>query len=219
MTLKGAVRELNKLLGKHKPETFSSSWIFKHSQPVYNFVRLNFRTELGTVDWDALTPLLKRKYQKRWKRYRVKRLTPYENQEELDRVLNKYRDKLYTIIYPLNVDDERVSEVIIIALVRIAQRGNILATRELVTYLNYKIEDWVERRWQVKKWKGRTNDIEDKIRGCIRCYRYTGTFIGYLFKTLEYSGRAIVPMQKYSFDDPMYDGTTTRIDYFVSDTN
>lgn len=113
MTLKGAVRILNKLLGKHRPETFSSSWIFRYSQPVYNFVRLNFRTELGTVDWDALTPLLKRKYQKRWKRYRVKSLAPYENQEELDKVLNKYRDKLYTIIYPLNADDERISDVVI----------------------------------------------------------------------------------------------------------
>lgn len=219
MTLKGAVRILNKLLGKHRPETFSSSWIFRHSQSVYNFVRLNFRTDLGTVDWDALTPLLKRKYQKRWKRYRVKRMNPYEDQEELDKVLNKYRDKLYTVINPLNTDDERVSEVIIIALVRLAQRGNTLAVKELVTYLSYKIDDWIEKRWQVKKWKGRTNDIEDKIRTCIRCYRYTGTFIGYLFKTLEYSGRAIIPMQKYSFDDPMYDGTTTRIDYFVSDTN
>ncbi|KKQ82847.1 MAG: hypothetical protein UT07_C0017G0001, partial [Parcubacteria group bacterium GW2011_GWB1_38_8] len=92
MTLKGAVRTINKLLGKHRPQTFSSSWIFEHSQPVYNFIRLNFRTELGTVDWDAVTPLLTRRYQKRWKRYRVKRLEPYEDKEELDKVLVMKKD-------------------------------------------------------------------------------------------------------------------------------
>ena len=123
MTLKGAVQTLNKLIGKNRPETFSSSWIFKNSQPVYNFIRLNFRTELGTVDWDAITPLLTRRYQKRWKRYKVKRLELYENKEELDKVLNKYRDKLYTIITPLNAEDDRTSEVVIIALVRLASEG------------------------------------------------------------------------------------------------
>jgi len=54
-----------------------------------------------------------------------------------------------------------------------------------------------------------------KIRGCIRCYRYTGSFLGYLYKTLEYSGRGIVPVQKFSLDDQVLDGARTRIDYVV----
>ncbi len=67
----------------------------------------------------------------------------------------------------------------------------------------------------LKKWRGYTDDVEDKIKGCIRCYRYTGSFLGYLYKTLEYSGRGIVSVQKYSLDDPVLDGKRTRIDYIV----
>ena len=106
---------------------------------------------------------------------------------------------------------------IIVSFVRISQKGNILAQAELIKWLRYITDEWIEKHWQLKKWKGYTDDIEDKMRGCIRGYRYTGSFLGYLFKTLEYSARGMGYLEKYSFDDPVLDGVKTKIDYFVQE--
>jgi len=40
--------------------------------------------------------------------------------------------------------------------------------------------------------------------------------MGYLFKTLEYSSRALKPL--YSLDDPFLGGTKTRIDYVIQES-
>ena len=61
------------------------------------------------------------------------------------------------------------------------------------------------------RWKGYEDEVSDKVRVCIRCYRYTGSFLGYLFKTLEYSARGKPPM--VSLDDKILDGAKTRIEY------
>ena len=42
--------------------------------------------------------------------------------------------------------------------------------------------------------KGYDDMIQERIEGCIRRYRYSGSFIGYLFKTLEYAGRGLRPI-------------------------
>jgi hypothetical protein len=63
------------------------------------------------------------------------------------------------------------------------------------------------------RWKGYTDEIEDKIKNCIRLYRYTGSFLGYLFKTLEYSARGKPPL--VSLNDLMFDGSKTREEFAV----
>jgi len=84
MTFTKAVRILNKILKTKNPKTFSSSWILKNVQPVYHYIRLNYRTENSDIDWDILTHSLNRKFQKRWVRYRLKKVKLYENKEEVD---------------------------------------------------------------------------------------------------------------------------------------
>ena len=63
------------------------------------------------------------------------------------------------------------------------------------------------------RWKGYTDEIEDKIKNCIRLYRDTGSFLGYLFKTLEYSARGKPPL--VSLNDLMFDGSKTREEFAV----
>ena len=41
---------------------------------------------------------------------------------------------------------------------------------------------------------------------------YPGSFIGYLFKTLEYAGRGLRPLEAYSLDDHLYSGERRRAD-------
>jgi hypothetical protein len=90
-------------------------------------------------------------------------------------------------------------DIIIISLVRIAQKGNVIAKEEIIKLVRFTIDDWIERCPTLSSWKGYESLISKRIEGCIRCYRYSGTFIGYLFKTLEYAGRGLITT--YSMDN------------------
>jgi hypothetical protein len=219
MLFKDAVKTLKSSLSKKQPKEFSSTWVYKETPSVYRYIYKNIRTENGDIDWDRITMELDRKYQKRWTRYRIKSAKEYQNQDEVDLVLLRYKDKLYTLMASIDLRDVANQERIIIALVRLSQKGNILARQELISWITFITEEWIEKRWQVRKWKGYTDDVEDKIKNCIRLYKYTGTFLGYLFKTLEYSGRGIRPMQVYSLDDPVGDGSRTRIDFIIEESD
>ena len=215
MSFDKAMRILRRVLRNQQPQTFSSTWILTHAPNVYRYIRGNVRSTTDAVDWDKVTSALSRNFQKRWVRYRYRSASPYEDTAELDLILNKYRDKLYTLIASSGEADRRVRDVIIVSLVRVAQRGNTLAKQEIIKWMRCVVDDWVERYYQLYKWKGYTDDIDERISACIRCYRYTGSFIGYLFKTFEYSARGMRPLQAYSFDDPVLNGARTRIDYYV----
>jgi len=217
MNFRLAIKILKKALKDKQPKTFSSAWLIKETPSVYRYIWKNIKTENGDIDWDRVTAKLDRKFQKRWIRYRRKFIKEYENQIEVDRILSRFKDKLYTLMVSADFKDERNRERIIISLVRISQKGNVLAQQELVTWLMFVVEDWIDKRWQIRKWKGYTDDVEDKIIGCIRCYKYTGTFLGYLYKTLEFSGRGVRPMFKYSLDDPVFDGEESKINYLIHD--
>jgi len=209
--------ELNQTIQQQDPETISSSWIFNQVPRVYRYIYRNFRSENGGIDWDSVTQLIERPYQKRWTRYRHKSAKPYHNQDEVDRILAKYKDKLYTLLAIVDEKDRVHQDRIIIAFVRLSQRGNVLAQQQLVSLLEFVVNDWVDRYYYLQKWKGYTDDVEDKIKSCIRCYRYTGSFLGYLYKTLEYSGRGIAPIQKYSLDDTVLDGAKTKLDFIAAE--
>ncbi len=217
MNFRLAIKILKKELKDKQPKTFSSTWLIKETPSVYRYVWKNIKNENGDIDWDRVTCKLDRKFQKRWVRYRRKSVKEYENQTEVDLILSRYKDKLYTLMISTNYKDDHNRERIIISLVRISQKGNVLAQRELVTWLMFVVEEWIERRWQIRKWKGYTDCVEDKIKGCIRCYKYTGTFLGYLFRTLEYSARGLRPMIKYSLDDTVFDGEESKINYLIHD--
>ncbi len=217
MNFDTAVKTINTLLEKEQPKTFSSSWISSRSPEVYRFVRINFRTENDHIDWDSFTHKLERKYLKRWVRYKLKVAKPYENQLEVEVILTKHKEKLYTFVALVEDDDREIRNRIVIALVRIAQKGNVLAQQELLKWLRYMVDDWIEKYYQLFKWKGYGEGIDEKIKGCIRCYKYTGSFVGYLFKTLEYSARGMRPLQAWSLDDPVGEDGATKVDFVTQD--
>ncbi|MBI5306359.1 hypothetical protein HZB04_02130 [Candidatus Wolfebacteria bacterium] len=182
---------------KNPPE-FSSVWILRNSPSIYRFISKNVRSEIDQIDWDIVTVALIRRYQHRWMRYRRRPRKEYENQAEVEKIIGKYRDKLYVFIALSNDKEERLRHRITIALVRVAQKGNVLATKELVGHLRYIVDEWIDRYFFLRRWRGAESEIDEAIEGCIRRYRYTGTFFGYLFKTMEYSANALKPF--YSLD-------------------
>ncbi len=190
---------LKRRLRENNPREFSSTWILKRAPTAYSFISRNIRTEIDQIDWDRVTIALPRRYQKRWVRYRRKHRKIYENSDELEKVLGKYCDKLYVFMAAPSEKEKRLRHKITVALVWISQKGNVLATRELVNLLRYMVDDWIDRYYFLRRWRGAESEIDIAIEGCIRRYRYTGTFFGYLFKTLEYSSNALKPF--YSLDD------------------
>lgn len=208
---KTAIKTLNMALKEKDPKTFNSSWVYKNVQPAYHYFRINFRTENNDVDWDIVTQALHRSFQKRWVRYKRKKIKLYERASEVDVILVKYKEKLYTFLTPVDDRDKKIQHRMIISLVRIGQKGNVCAQQELVKWVTFITNDWIDRYPQMYRWKGYEDEIEGKILGCIRLYRYTGSFLGYLFKTLEYSARGKPPL--VSVDDRVLDGKKARVEY------
>lgn len=218
MDLTQAIKILNSTLKKQQPKKFSGTWVYRHAPKAYRYIWKNVRTELGDIDWDAVTRKLDRDFQQRWLNRRSKKVKPYRNIQEVKKVLKPFGNKLYVFIQPGDDNDRLLRDTISVALVRIAQKGNIKAQQKLVELLHFTVEFWVEVSPRLRKWKHYSCDIDDKIRSCIRCYKFTGTFLGYLFRTLEYSAWGLRPLEAYSLDDKIsFDGEKRRIDSVVQD--
>lgn len=219
MNFDEAIKTINGLLSKKKPESFNSSWILKHAPRCYRFIHKNVRTELGSIDWDKVTYALEWKYQRRWAPGRPKKNpVPYKNQEEVSAIIDKNRDKLYVFIAPQDITDRRVRDIISISLVRLSQNGNLSAKQEVMKLVNYTISDWLEKYYFLNRWQGYEEEIQKQLEGCIRRYRYTGSFLHYVFRTLEYAGRGIRPFYAYSLNEPVaYGATKCHIENIVQD--
>jgi hypothetical protein len=212
MDFDSAVKTINRLLAEIQPHAFNSSWIQRYAPHIYRFFQKNIRRENGGIDWDIITRALDRKFQRRWITSRRNGTKLYRNKAEVKIILHKYDDKLYTFLTPSDKDNNSIRDMISIALVRIAQKGNETAKQEIIKLVRFTIDEWIEHNPKISRWKGYEYLIQERIEGCIRCYRYSGSFMGYLFKTLEYAGRGLRPIVVHSLDDSPYPGGRKRID-------
>ena len=195
-----AVNTINQLLEAQRPDTFNSSWILKHAPHVYRFIQKNVRAETGGIDWDRVTRAIDRRFQRKWRPPLRNNTKSYRKKAEVGVILKKYHANLYVFISPADKNDEHMRDIISIALVRIAQKGNVTAREEIIKLVRFTIDEWIETRPSLSSWEGYESLILPRIEACIRCYRYSGTFIGYLFKTLEYAGRGLSPTTEYLRD-------------------
>jgi hypothetical protein len=212
MDFDSAIETINKLLKKKQPHTFNSSWIQGHAPHIYRFFQKHVRRESGGIDWDRITRALDRKYQRLWIASRRNGTKLYRSETEINIILHKYNDKLYTFLTPADKDNNSIRDIISIALVRIAQKGNVTARQEIIKLVRFTIDEWIEHNPRISRWKGYEYLLQKSIESCIRRYRYSGSFMGYLFKTLEYAGRGLRPITEYSLDEPLYSGQKKRID-------
>ncbi len=201
MDFDATMQTINDLLSTELPESFDSSWISRRAPSSYRFILKNVRTDFGAVDWDRVTLALERKFQRRWTPRRKTRCIRYRNYREVKAVLEKYHAKLYVFISPQDPTDLRIRDIISITLVRLAQSGNESARLELMKLLGFTIDDWIDRDFFLSRWRGYESEIRMLVELCIRRYRYSGSFLRYLFRTMEYAGRGIRPIMTYPFDE------------------
>jgi hypothetical protein len=201
MDFDSAIAEINKKLMKKQPATFNRSWIRIHAPRAYRFIQKKVRVENGGIDWDRITRRLDFKFQRLWTGSVRKTIKPaYRNKKEVDTVLQRYSDKLYTFLAPADKDDEHLRDMISISLVRIAQKGNMSARQEVIKLLTFTLDEWIDRYPTLACWRGYDPLILTQLECCIRRYRYSGSFMRYLFKTLEYAGRGLRPLIAFSLD-------------------
>jgi hypothetical protein len=132
--------------------------------------------------------------------------------------LERYRSKLYVFIAPADGTDLRLRDQIAVALVRVAQTGNLLAKAELLELVRYTIDGWLDNYCYLARWRGHEDEILEHLEGCIRRYRYSGSFFRYVFRTLEYAGRGIRSLCARSLDEPVAAGARERnIDNVIRD--
>jgi hypothetical protein len=212
-----AVQAINSLLVERQPRTFNSSWIRVYAPHIYRFFQQTIRRESGGIDWDRITRALDRKFQRQWITSWHNGTKLYRSKAEVKIILNKYDGKLYTFLTPDDKDDNVIRDIISIALVRIAQKGNLTAKKEIIKLVRFTIDEWIEHNPKISRWKGYEYLIQKRIEDCIRRYRYSGSFMGYLFRTLEYAGRGLKPLIAYSLEDSLYSGKQRRIDRIGQD--
>lgn len=202
MNLEKAVCNINRAINKRNPETFNNQWIKYRCRISHQYIVDNILTEFSEPDWDLVVSKLERCNQKIWMKG-VKRAInePYKDLFELDIILKKYQDKLYTFLAQQGREDRCICDIISIKLVRLSQRGNILAEDKAIILFSYLINQWLEYDKSLSNWKGYDELIVKLIKACIRRFRYTGSFLGYLYRTMEYSGRGLFPLEKFSLDD------------------
>jgi hypothetical protein len=148
-----------------------------------------------------VTAALEQKFQRLWKPARsLHARKSYEDPCEIETILKKYPGKLYVFISPRDKNDQRIADVIGISFVRLAQRGNLLARQQLCDLISFTVDAWIEHHETIARWYGHEEELQSQLTACIRRYRYTGSFLTYVFRTLEYAGRGIIPARVYSWD-------------------
>jgi hypothetical protein len=191
------IATLNDILCKKKPNTFNSSWIMKYAPGCHRFIRKYIRTEIGAIDWDRVTSSLEPKLQRLWRPRTKRKYRPRRNRREIELILNKHRGKLYVFLTTIDAEDVRIRDNIATSLVRTAQAGNVLAKKEVFTLVRYTVDGWLDKYPVMSRWKHREHEVRKQIEGCIRRYRYSGSFLRYVFWTLHCAARGIPPSVPY----------------------
>jgi hypothetical protein len=219
MNLEKAIKNINRSLIKKQPSSFTPAWIKYRCKVSHQFIVNNIKNEFGEPDWDLVTANLDRQLQRLWlKGLKRKRPTEYRDESEVISAITPHREKLYTFVSQINQEDKKICDRISISLVRLAQRGNLFAIQKLKQLIPFLINQWIEG-YKLNRWRGYDDLIDRCIDNCIRRYRYSGSFIGYLNKTMECEGRPLKSIEAFSLDKKSQITDKVMVDNVSKDYN
>lgn len=202
---KGGISEATKKLSEllelraKTTETLNPEWIRQQDPKLYDYLSRILPHEKRQVRWDQLFSQLDPKWQKIWridesKRLSLDRRLP-ENlysdkraQKELDSLLEKKQDHLYTFTSDVKDSHERRErEEITLSLIEMAQNGNELAARKLVELSWWMIEGWALNREDMADALDYKEDLNDVIYKTVFYYdrKAEGKFFTYLRASVD----------------------------------
>lgn len=207
-----AIQKLNQCLKQKKPKVFNPFWMKANAGNLYEYFSAFVQLPSGGIDWDFITAHLDKSFQKRWNPS-IEYSDSYNCQRELNEILVGYQKEMHMLYVPQNNEEKIMQDRIIIQLVRLAQRGNSLAKEKVLDCTSFVIYEWMENSKCIKRWKNYSNEIPSKVESCIKNYRYSGSFIKYLYMTFYYSSRGL--RTTVSLDQPIGSQNKKRMDYIA----
>lgn len=190
-SFESAVKRLNDVLTANNPRFFSSEDIKSLDRSLYSYFSRHVKKKDGSIDWKKIIEDIDEKFQSRFQPPKIfKEAYPakqYEDQSEVDAVLEMNRDKLLTFFGIKNPSDRMERNEICLELIGLAKKGNLAAEDKLMEYLEILAMDWIEKDSLLDVYKIDTDDLRERMKKCIYLYRENGPagFIGYLYVNLK----------------------------------
>jgi hypothetical protein len=189
------VEKIEKLVLKHKPYSIDEKWIRKHSRKSHKYILEN------NLSWDSITRLLDRSIQRKWNRKAKKKKVPESfNDYEVENFLSTHSKHLYVFVVFTNEQEFELCDYLSIQLVRMAQSGNICASETLLHLYEDIFLRWKENDKLIIRYRSYEEKIHEHFFGCVRRYRYSGSFIGYLKRTLQLQALTLPKIQTISLN-------------------
>ncbi len=214
-TFSSSIKKLNKILAENDPRSFSSTDVKTLDRSLHSYFKRYVKKENGGIDWKKIIKEVnpefenKFKYPKAFKdEYPEER---YEGKEEVDSLLEKNKEKLLTFFGATSLEDQEKRNEICLELIKLAKKGNSLAEKKLMAYLEILEVDWLDKEDFLDIYKLRTDVLREKTKRCIYLYREKGAakFIWYLYKTLkEHAKELNSKHKKIELDEPFYKNTS-----------
>lgn len=215
MSLEKACSRVVQKIEELDPESISPGWIQKEASSSYQYFYKYLKCSLGYIDWDHVTRSLPYEYQKKWRRFKCQKRAPCNDSDVLSNLIHEYRDKLYVFVFVESKEERIWRERITVRLVRIAQAGHEEVYNYIFELLQNMVHDWVQEYRSLSVLNGYSDHIEKQIAGCIRRFRYAGSFTTYLYRTLQYSSLGLKPLEHFSLNEQFSDSTRTRAEFVV----
>lgn len=200
MNFESAISTMNNLLAAKQPQTFNRAWVRVNAPCVYRFIQKEISIERNGIDWDRLT----------------RALNPGFKSNGLDlfeRRLNRIGIKQRSILFFNDTAANSIPLPQRIKMTNIYGTSSASLSCELfkreIFQPSWSLWDcWALRSMTGSKknsklfgWRGYDPLIQTRLDCCIRCYRYSGSFMRYVFKTFEYAARGLKSLIAYSLDD------------------
>jgi len=215
MDFEKAIKQLVNKIEELEPGSISPSWVYQQTPTSYRYFYKHKKCSLGYVNWDMITKSLPYEHQRKWCLMKSRKRTQYSNEQELQKLVDEYRKKLYVFVCATTKEEHKCRDMISIRFVRVAQTGNHLVWEYLYSILVQMVNDWIFDYKSLHALSGYNDLVENKIRVCIKRFRYAGSITTYLFHTLQYTILGLRPIKAFSLNEPCFDTCRTKLDFVV----
>lgn len=210
---KKIIARLEEILEAKNPKMFSPNWIYKNGEGLDHHIAKSFN------GWSEMVSLMNEKWRARWISPDRKNIDYYEDRDEFNAVCSAYKDSLYLLYATESEKDMKRRNLILIDLVKIAQKGNSSAWDLLVDSI--KLTVCADKKFE--QWQNFGNSLTQRIRSAIVNFNLLkgDNFYAYLRKGLTNSFPSVANQEAFSLNEYREHDKggkkTEIIDYFLNE--